>query len=270
MANLTFPAAPRSWWQYLHPANVPRALRGWVLPLALLLAWWALFASGRITNPLFVAPGKVLATAWQLSSTGELWQALGASLLRDLAGFALGTLAGVALGTVLGLSRLLENLIAPTFHAFKQVSIFAWVPLISLWFGLGDPAKIAFIALAAFWPSFLNTFEGVRGVSRELVEVARVFAYNRLQLVWRVVLPAALPSVFSGIYLSLIFAWLATLGAEYLLTSGRGIGNLLTDGQEHFLMDYVVLGVLVVGLVGYGFAVVASRIEQHLLRWQRR
>ncbi|MBB5191639.1 sulfonate transport system permease protein [Silvimonas terrae] len=256
--------------RYLHPAAIPPALRGWVLPVLIVFLWWAGYASGRITSPLFVSPGKVVDSALELIRTGTLWQQLGASLARDLAGFAAGALAGLTLGVLLGLSRLAENIFNPTLNAFKQVSIFAWVPLISLWFGLGDLAKVAFIGLAAFWPAFINTLSGVRGVPKELVEVARVLGFGRLQLVRRVILPAALPAIFSGIYLALIYAWLATLGSEYLLTAGVGIGNLLTDGQEQFRMDNVLLGVILVGLIGFGFTALAGGLERYLTRWQRR
>jgi sulfonate transport system permease protein len=140
--------------------------------------------------------------------------------------------------------------------------------MISVWFGLGDTAKVVFLSLAAFFPVLLNTFEGIRSVPRELIEVGRVFALSPLQMLRRVVLPAALPSIFNGVHLALIYAWLATLGAEYLLTSGIGIGNLLTDGREHLWMDQVLLGVLMVGLVGYALNLAASGIESRLLRWR--
>jgi sulfonate transport system permease protein len=264
------PVLPLKWPAWLHPAALPVALRGWVLPALLLGLWWAAFRFHWVHSPLFVSPGAVAARALELFAGIEFWQALGASLARDLAGFAAGALAGFALGTALGSSRALESLIAPTFHTLKQVSIFAWVPLISLWFGLGDTAKIAFIGLSAFWPALLNTFDGVRAVPREYVEVARVFAYSRSQLIARVVLPAALPAIFSGVYLALIYSWLSALGAEYLLTSGIGIGNLLTEGQENFRMADVLLGVGVVGLVGFLLNWLAGRLETRLLKWRVR
>ncbi|KAF0815122.1 Bicarbonate transport system permease protein CmpB [Andreprevotia sp. IGB-42] len=264
------PVVSRSPLRWLHPAIVPKPLRGWVIPGLLFVLWWAAYRFGWTQSQLFVPIEKVWDTAVKLSSTGELWKALGASLARDLAGFVIGSLIGLLVGGALGLSRLMENLIGPTFHTLKQISLFAWIPLISLWFGLGDVAKVAFLALAAFFPVVLNSFEGIRSVPREYIEVARVFAYSRTQLLTRVVLPSALPSIFTGVYLALIYAWLATLGAEYLLTSGVGIGNLLTDGREHFWMDYVILGVVVVGIVGFLLNWIASRIEARLLSWRGR
>ena len=137
-----------------------------------------------------------------------------------------------------------------------------------MWFGLGDAAKVAFLSLAAFFPVVLNTYEGIRSVPRELVEVARVLRFTRWQLLWRVVLPGATPSIFAGIHLALIYAWLATLGAEYLLVSGQGIGDTMIDGREHFKMDLVLFGVVVVGLVGFALNWIATRIERRLLAWR--
>ena len=245
-----------------------RIARGAALPALLLAWWWAVFHFHWTDTVMFVPIAKVWDTAVRMSSSGQLWISLGASLARDLAGFTLGSLVGLAAGTALGLSRLLENLVGPSLHTVKQVSLFAWIPLISVWFGLGDTAKVVFLSLAAFFPVLLNTFEGIRSVPRELIEVARSFAFTRSQMLLRVVLPAALPSIFTGIHLALIYAWLATLGAEYLLTSGIGIGNLLTDGREHLWMDQVLLGVAVVGLVGFALNLVAGAIERHLLRWR--
>lgn len=249
---------------------VPRAWRGWVLPILLVVVWWAAVRFGWSQSPLLVPVEKVVATGWEQISSGKLFTALGASLKRDLIGFAIGSSAGLAVGALLGLSRLAEKLIGPSFHTLKQISLFAWIPLLSVWFGLGDAAKVAFLSLAAFFPVVLNTFEGIRSVPAELVEVARVLRFSRWQLLRKVILPAAAPSIFAGIHLALIYAWLATLGAEYLLVSGEGIGNLLIDGREHFWMDLVLFGVLVVGLVGFALNWIATRIEHRALAWRGR
>ena len=252
------------------PAIVPRRLRGFVIPLVLLAEWWAAVRLGWSTSPLLVAPGQVWQTGVDQVASGQLFAALGASLWRDLAGFAIGAGAGLLLGALLGSSRRAEQLIGPSFHTLKQISLFAWIPLLSVWFGLGDAAKVAFLSLAAFFPVVLNTFEGIRGVPPDLLEVARVLGFTRAQRWRRVILPAASPAIFAGVHLGLIYAWLATLGAEYLLVSGQGIGNLMIDGREHFRMDMVLLGVFVVGLVGYTLNWIASRIEARALAWRGR
>jgi sulfonate transport system permease protein len=170
----------------------------------------------------------------------------------------------------MGASRLGERFIGPSFHAAKQVALFAWIPLMSVWFGTGETAKVVFIALAAFYPVVVNTQEGIRSVGREYFEVARVFRFSRWQLWQRVILPGALPSIFTGIHLALIYSWLGTLGAEYLLAAGLGIGNLMIDGRERCAMDQVLLGVILAGFIGSALNSAASLAEAHLLRWRVR
>jgi sulfonate transport system permease protein len=249
---------------------VPKALRGWVLPVVLVALWWAAVRFGWSSSPLLIAPEKVWQTAVEEFASGNLVAALGASLRRDLAGFAIGASAGLLFGALLGTSRLAEKLLGPSFHTLKQISLFAWIPLLSVWFGLGDAAKVAFLSLAAFFPVVLNTFEGVRSVPADLLEVGRVLRFSRAQTWRKVILPAASPSIFAGIHLGLIYAWLATLGGEYLLVSGQGIGNTMVDGREQFRMDLVLFGVIVVGLVGFTLNWAASRIEARALAWRGR
>ena len=247
---------------------VPPRLRGWVLPL-LLLALWS-WAAGALDSPLLVSPLAVWQRGLVQLAGGELWQALSASLWRDACGFVLGAGAGLAFGALLGASRGFERLVGPSFHTLKQISLFAWIPMLTMWFGLGEAAKIAFVALAAFFPVVLNTCEGLRGVPREWLEVARVHGFGRWQLLRRVIAPAAAPSIFTGLQLALIYTWLATLGAEYLLASGQGIGNTLIDGREQFQIDLVLFGVVVIGLVGFGLNSALAAVERRLLSWRER
>jgi sulfonate transport system permease protein len=250
--------------------SVPRPLRGWVLPALLLALWWAALRWQWTTSPLLVSPLQVWDKAVSLMSGGEAWLALGSSLRRDLIGLLIGASAGLLFGAALGLSRWSERLFGPSFHTLKQISLFAWLPLISLWFGLGDPAKVAFIALASFFPVVLNTFEGIRATPPDLVEVARVLRFSRAHLLTRVVLPAAAPAIFTGLHLGLIYAWLATLGAECLMVAGPGIGSLLVDGRDHFWMDQVLFGVILVGLVGITLNSLAAIVERRALAWRGR
>ena len=238
--------------------------RGFVLPIAALALWWLVTRHAPSDHGIMVSPARVWDTAVEQVRSGALVRAMSASLARELTGFAIGTTLGLTLGALLGISRLANRAIAPSFNTFKQVSLFAWIPLISVWFGLGDVAKVVFLSLAALVPVVMHTSDGIRAVSPSLLDVARAYRYSRWQTLAFIVFPAALPSIFTGIYLALIYSWLATLGAEYLLVAGSGIGNTLVDGSEQFRMDLVVFGVIVVGVTGWALNAFARGVQR---RW---
>jgi sulfonate transport system permease protein len=242
--------------------------RGLVLPLLLIGAWELSTRFGWVNTRLLVPPSRVLETALRELSSGELLGQLLASLSRDLGGALLGSVVGVAIGSLMGLSRIWERLLGSSFHSAKQVAIFAWIPLMSVWLGTGEAAKVVFIALAAFYPVAVNTFEGIRSVAPEHVEVARVFRFSRTQVLRRVVLPGAAPSILAGVQLGLVYSWLATIGAEYLLAAGPGIGNLMIDGREQFQMDKVLVGIILVGWVGFSISSLTSLVERRILSWR--
>lgn len=214
-------------------SSVPARWRGLVLPVAAVLLWVLASHFQWVNSALLVSPLQVLATGLDLVTSGQLWLNLRASLLRELTGFVIGSTCGLVLGGLLGLWPRFGRLVGPSFNTFKQISLFAWIPLISVWFGLGDVAKVVFLSLAALVPVVVNTVDGIRSTPASLLEVARVYGYTRWQTTWHVVLPSAAPSIFTGIYLALVYSWLATIGAEYLLVAGRGVGNLLILSLIH-------------------------------------
>lgn len=239
--------------------------RGLALPVVAFALWWLISALHLVKSGLLVGPADVGRTAWQQATSGALERALSASLAREASGFVIGSAGGLLLGSTLGFSRVATRVIGPTFDTFKQISLFAWIPLISVWFGLGDVAKVVFLSLAALLPVAAHTCDGIHAVPPRYVEVARAFRYSRLQMARHVILPAALPSIFTGIYLALIYSWLATLGAEYLLVAGSGIGNTLIDGSEQFRMDLVLFGIIVIGITGWALSEIARSVERRVL-----
>lgn len=243
-----------------------RAIRGAVPPVLLLTVWeiasLAGWADPRILPPL----EQVARTAWRQATEEGLVYHLAASLARDMAGFFIGATLGVAAGTALGLSRAADRLFTPSFNGLRQIAVLAWIPLISIWFGVGEAAKVAFISAAAFVPMVLNTQEGIQSASTQLIEVARALTFTRWQLIARLYLPSALPSIATGVHLALIYAWVASVGAEYFMTVGPGIGGLIIAGRERFQMDLVILGILILGVVGFAINLGASTIERLLAR----
>jgi sulfonate transport system permease protein len=169
----------------------------------------------------------------QLTQEG-LPRNLAASLIRDMAGFTIGTAIGMTVGIILGLSRRADRLFSPSFNGLRQIAVLAWIPLISIWFGVGESAKIVFIMAVALTPVVLNTYEGIRSASTQLVEVGRTLTFTRWQLLTWLYLPSALPSIATGVHLALIYSWVASVGAEYFITIGPSIGCLIIAGRERF------------------------------------
>ncbi|MET0348947.1 MAG: ABC transporter permease subunit, partial [Rhizobacter sp.] len=146
----------------------------------------------------------------------------------------------------------------------------AWLPLLSSWLGYGELGKLVFIALSALYPVALGTFEGVRQITASQAEVARVYGFNRRQLLFRLILPAASPQIATGLSLGLVYAWVATIGSEFLLANwGHGLGNIVIKGRAAFNVELIVFGMLVIGLVGTVLNRIAARVEARALHWRR-
>lgn len=249
------------------PQVVKTALLGGLIPLLLLVAWEAVTRIELVPSQLLVPPRQVLATFLDLLNSGELQGHLKISILRVLLGFSLGTSAGFLVGAILGLSKRAEKYGGPFFRVLLQIPILGWMPFLLLILGFGELFKIVFISLGAFYPMTLNTFEGIKGVSNEYREVGRVFEFGRLKLLRKIILPAAVPSIFTGIRLGLGTAWMLIVGAE-LVAATEGVGYMMTMGRQLFQMDVVMVGVVLVGATGYLMNHILKIAEQRLLHWR--
>jgi len=240
---------------------------GATLPLLVLLAWSVTAHLGWLDVRLWSSPELVLKSGWAALRDGSLLAALQASLTRDFAGFAIGAACGLMLGLLLARIRLADLLLSPTLNTTRQIALFAWVPFLSLWLGNGEQGRIAFIALGAFFPVLLNTHLGARQVEARYLDVARALCLKPHRVLLTLVLPSALPQIVTGLRLGLIYAWLATIGAEYLFSTTSGIGSMMMDARDLFRMDLVILGMAVIGGVGFilttGLGLGLSRLRPH-------
>jgi sulfonate transport system permease protein len=191
-----------------------------------------------------------------------------ASLQRAGIGFGIGGAAGLALGLLIGLAPLLQRLLGPLLLVHRQIALFAWIPLLSMWFGGGEAGKLAFISLAAFQPVLTNTWQGVANIPGKFRELAAVLTFSRIDTVRLVALPAALPSIFTGLQSALIYAWVATIGAELFLNVAPGIGGRMNEGQQLFKMDLLLLCVVLMGGIGLLLNQAATLLQARLLRWR--
>ncbi len=249
-----------------------RGLRRWqlglALPLGLLLVWSLVAAGGRVDARLFTSPWGVVQAARDPVVRELLLDGVLLSLWRNVQGALLGLAAGLAFGGLLGLSPIARRVLGPSFHAFRQVATFAWLPLITAWLGLGEATCLLFIALSAFKPMAVNAERGFSTVPVEYLEVARVLNLGRWGSIRRVVLPAAVPALVAGAELGFIYAWLATIGVETLIAFTSGIGSVIREGQEQFAMDIVVLGIVSIAAIGFLLNRSVHMVGKRLLRYR--
>ncbi len=249
---------------------IPASIRPFVVPAVLLIVWEILSHAG-VANPIFFPTlEQIVARGVKEFGEGGLLGGILASLQRNLIGFAFGSAAGVTLGLAIGFSRLVQRLLGPLLLVHRQIALFAWVPLISMWFGGGETGKLVFIALAAFQPTLVNTWQGVANIPSAYRELSDVLTYSWFDYVRVIAIPGALPGIFTGLHTALIYAWTATIGAELLLNIAPGLGGRMNEGQQLFHMDLLLLCIFVLGAVGVVFNLLAATLERRLLRWRIR
>src|SRR3954471_871804 len=230
-----------------------RDWRGIVVPVALLTAWVA------IVGPH--GPGRLAGAFASAVANGELPAAAAMSFARLAAGFPLGAVAGLATGLVLGFSPLAGRVGTPSFQGLRQVALFAWIPLLTAWLGNGDATKVALVALAAFFPTALHAYRGVRGVPEAYREVGRALELGRRLTAFRILLPAAAPAIVAGLRTALVGAWIGTIGAEYLIGTGSGLGVFLAAARERGRMDRVLAAMALLALIGLGLDLALRRLR---------
>lgn len=245
-----------------------RSWRGLLLPVVLIILWQ--YTSGLSASHAyaFVPLQEIGRTLVVLIESGELWINFYGSVERTGLGLLLGVIAGIGLGLLMYYSRLVLLLINPLYNAIRQVPLLGLTPLIGLWLGNGDEAKVFIIALAAFYPMVLNTYEGLRNVDGRFREVGQVYGFNRWQQFHLVLWPAALPGIVTGLLLAIPFAWITCIGSELLFNAGAGLGNLMMTAEASARMDIILICALVVTLLGVAMNYVVTLIGNYLLRWR--
>lgn len=246
-------------------ARLRRYSEPWLLPLVLLGLWYLGVERGWLSEQVLPPPAYVYQTLSDLIASGDLWINALASMQRVVLGFALGASIGVVLGAAMGLSRTVEDYLLPTFNALVQIPVLAWLPFALLVFGIGEPLKYVLIAKAATVPITLCTLQAFHQAPKGLLEVGRAYGFSRWQSVVGIVLPAAVPTLFTGLRLGFTKAWLSLVVVE-LVASSEGLGYLIVYGRQLFQLDLVMAAVVVVGAVGLfidrGFDYVECRLNR--------
>ncbi|MCW5770096.1 MAG: ABC transporter permease [Rhodospirillaceae bacterium] len=244
-------------------------------PLAVLLLWQGAVEAGLVRANVIPGPIEVVGIWWDLitGATGAASRYSGtwldhafASIWRVFAGFAWGVALGVILGLLIGLWRSVERLLDPSIQVLRNIPVTAWVPLSLVFFGIGNPPAIFLIGLGAFFPTVINTTHGVRQINATLYKAARMMGANERELIARVILPGAMPSVMTGVRLSMGIAWVLVVVAE-ILAVRSGLGYLLNDAYQFYRNDVVIASMLSIGILGFASDRLVVVARDWLLAW---
>jgi sulfonate transport system permease protein len=246
--------------------SVGQRLLPWLVPLALIAVWQLSASRGWLSNRVLPAPVDVATAAWTLAASGELWTHVKVSAGRALTGLAIGGGLGLLLGLLTGSVRWAETLLDSTIQMVRNIPALALIPLVILWFGIDESAKLFLIAVSVFFPIYLNTFHGIRNVDPGLIEMGRTYGLNRWKLYTQIILPGALSSILVGLRFSLGLMWVILIVAE-TISAQAGIGYLTMNAREFLQTDIVLVGILLYALLGKLADFFARGLEHYWLRW---
>jgi sulfonate transport system permease protein len=238
----------------------------WLVPLAIVLIWQLASVTGFVPARVLPAPSDVVLAGWKLLLSGELVRNMWVSFWRAGVGFLIGGGIGFVFGLSNGLSQLSAKLTDTTLQMIRNIPHLALIPLVILWFGIDEAAKLFLVALGVFFPIYLNTLHGIRTVDPQLIEMGRVYGMSDAELFRRVIFPGALPSIFVGVRFALGIMWLTLIVAETIAASS-GLGYMAMQAREFLQIDIVVLSILIYALLGKLADSSARALERLTLSW---
>ncbi len=258
----------------LRGSRLPRG-RALALRLASIVAFlvlWSLLSGAvvvlKLFNPIFLpGPWLVLGSVLDMAVRGPLWIHLAATLERVAMGFGAGAALGVALGLAAGHLTPVRNVVEPLVEVLRPIPPLALLPMFIVWVGIGEASKIGFITYATFFPIFLTTVTGVRQIDPLLVRAAQSLGARGVALFTRVILPAALPDILTGLRLGVALAFFVIVISEFI-GAEHGLGYLINDGRNFFLVPQMLGAAVVLGLLGYAGNGLVRLLERRLTRWQ--
>lgn len=246
---------------------VPRRAVPWIGFAIIVAVWQALSSTGKI-SPLFLpSPESIGIALWRLTVSGEIVKHLGASLQRILAGWAIGTVAGLAIGLTMGVFSVARSLGLPFVSALFPIPKIALLPLLILWLGIGEPSKIAVIALGVFFPTIISAYSACDSVPRNLIRMGQSFGLPGSAIINEIVLPGAMPGILSGFRISASIALILVVAAE-MIGAQRGLGAFVLSAGNLMQIDQLLAGVVVLSLLGLLISFVLGRVETWVLRWR--
>jgi sulfonate transport system permease protein len=243
-------------------------LFSFILPVLVVVFWYVAARAKLVSSLLLPSPKVVIDEFWRQLTVGTLKDDISISLQRIIKGYSLAASIGIFLGVVMGMSRTTERFFSLTFTSLRQIPMMAWVPLLIIWFGIGEESKVAVIFMAAYFPILMNTLSGIRRTDPKLIEVGKMYKLSRLKLFVKIYLPSALPNIFVGLKLGLGISWMAVVGAE-MIAASSGIGFRLSDARSLMQFPIVFSGMFAIAIVGVFMDMALTFISRTATPWEK-
>ncbi len=237
-----------------------------VLVVTIIVVWIVMGSTGHLNPVIMPSPAKVGSTIVSLIASGELWENLAVSVLRVLQGYLLAAVLGIVLGILIGLSNHLDRLTALLIQLIKPIPPIAWIPLVILWFGIGESGKIFLIFLGGFFTILINVIDGIRQTDVKLIEVSKSMETPFFKHIFLMVIPSAAPNIFTGLRTGLSSCWMCVVAAE-LVSSTTGLGYLIMNARQFGKTDVVIVGMLTIGIIGKIMDSLLRLAEKRVIRW---
>ena len=246
--------------------QLKQQLLPWLVPVLLIALWQMASSTGVLESRVLPAPTAVVTAFWELLLSGELWKHVQVSAGRAIIGLVIGGGLGLFLGLLNGSSKVASTLLDTTLQMIRNIPALALIPLVILWFGIDETAKLFLVAIGVFFPIYINTYHGIRSVDPQLIEMGKSYGLTRWQLYKNIILPGALPSILVGLRFALGLVWVLLIVAE-TISAQAGIGYMTMNAREFLQTDVVLVGILLYALLGKLADVLAVSLEKYLLRW---
>ncbi|WP_147534607.1 aliphatic sulfonate ABC transporter permease SsuC [Bacillus marasmi] len=243
-----------------------KQLLPWILPVMLISVWQLCSSLGVLSARILPNPVDIVSAAVELTISGQLYTDVWTSTKRAIFGFIIGGGIGFILGLVNGISKISESILDSSIQMIRNIPHLALIPIVILWFGIGEEAKLFLVALGTFFPIYLNTYHGIRSIDRSLIEMAYIYDLKGFSLFWHIIFPAALPSILVGARFALGITWVTLIVAE-TIAADSGIGYMAMNAREFMQLDVVVLSIILYAVLGKLSDVAAKMAENRFLKW---
>lgn len=242
---------------------------GFVIPVLIIIAWYLATNFGNTPESILPKISTVIESFGAMLQSGQLWDDLSVTLLRVVKGYLVSAVIGIVLGALMGMSKTIQHLLQPIITVIRQIPIIAWIPLIILWFGIGEESKVVVIVIAALFPILVNTMSGISSTPGGFIEVAKLYKLNYWRTFIKVYLPHALPQIFVGLKLGLSVSWMAVVAAE-LIAASSGIGYRMSTARSLMYSEQVIVCMIVIGVIGILMDKAIGLLFKKLTPWEKK